>query len=320
MQSSHLSRRMEWRYRRCNRRYAFSLLQIVAVVGLLTIVAMILFPALGRARASARRAQCDTRLKAIALALNSYRQEQGTYPAQLSALTTDNYFTDALRCPADPRANASYEEFYVLRAKRDRAGLPLLLCPFHERHGSHGSQVYVDSYAYTKQFATRPATLIQANNVTLLRPGQNPVAAAAGMALHGGDRLQTGSAGAGTIRFADNSEAALAGGTEVTVLQSFIDEMSDAPLYSLVRQQKGEVTYKVTHGSKFDIVTPTTTAGALGTEFKIVVASNGDTSIDVISGKVFVTTLQRTAQLQGTLNNILPSLPGLPDLPLLPGL
>jgi hypothetical protein len=44
----------------------------------------------------------------------------------------------------------------------------------------------------------------------------------------------------------------------------------EAPLYTLIRQSVGiNVKYTVTHGSKFDVTTPTATAGALGTMFYV---------------------------------------------------
>ena len=287
----------------------------------MVLLAAILFPSIGRARASAGRSLCDVRLKAIALALNAHRQENGQYPSNLASLSEKKYLTEPLRCSNDPRQDGSYEDFYVVRAPRSNSERPILVCPFHEQVGSHGEQAYASGSSYTKQFTTRPAVLELANSVTLLRPGKNPIAATSGMALYGGDRLQTGGSGMAKIRFADTSVAELAGGTDITVLQSFMEGQSQAPLYSLVRQKTGEATYTVNHGSKFDVVTPTTTAGALGTKFKIVVDDNGNTTLTVIEGQVYVTTLEKSAlAVIGTVTAIIPSLPGLPTLPSLPGL
>jgi type II secretory pathway pseudopilin PulG len=299
----------------------FTLIQILIVVGIIVLLSAILFPAVSRMRAEAGRAQCDTRLKAIALALNAYRQEHGAYPLKLETLVQQKYLNEPLRCPDDPRPDGSYDEFYIVRSARDRSGLPILVCPFHEQQGQHGAQAFTDSGGYTRQFITRPAVLEGANGVTLLRPGKKPVAAAAGMELYGGDRLQTASGGIATIRFADTSMAEIAGSSDVTVLQSFIQGQASGPLYSLMRQSKGTATYTVNHGSHFDVATPTTTAGALGTKFKLVVDSQGETTLTVIEGKVFASTLQRTAlALLGTVTSLLPTLPGLPDLPHLLGL
>jgi competence protein ComGC len=297
----------------------FTLLQLLVVLCVITLLGAILFPVLGRARAAAKRTQCDTRLKAIAIALNAYLQERGQYPSTLNDLVDAKYLSEPLRCPADPRQDGSYDEFYILRAPRDRANVPIVVCPFHEEMGQHGAQAFVGSY--TKQFAAQPAVLERAVNATLLRPGKNPIAATSGMKLQGGDRIQTMGGGLAEIRFADKSLTEVKANSDVTVLQSFIEGQTDAPLYTLVKQRKGEVTYTVTHGSRFDVVTPTATAGALGTKFTIVIDANGTPVLTVINGKVYLSSLVRTALAPlGIVTAVLPRLPGLPNLPLLPGL
>jgi hypothetical protein len=85
------------------------------------------------------------------------------------------------------------------------------------------------------------------------------------MEVRGGDIIRTGGGGSATIVFADGSSSELRGGSSVTVMQSFRDGRSRAPLYTMVRQKFGDVLYKVIPGSRFDVVTPTATAGALGT-------------------------------------------------------
>jgi len=183
------------------------------------------------------------------------------------------------------------------------------------------------------------------------RPGKAPIAAAAGMELRGGDRIITGGSppsgsgatggvvnglgnvvvgGAGggalnnlakangdmdggeaVIEFADGSTATLSSGTSATVLQSFLMGQANAPLYTLIRQGVGQAIYKVHSGSKFDVVTPTATSGARGTEFTITVKSNGETELTVSEGKVAFTTLTQTVMttlgqtVSGLLNGII---------------
>jgi len=78
---------------------------VVAVIGVLAAMTV---GVLGRGREMARRAQCDARLKSIAIALDAYAQENGTYPQDLSELVTGHYITDPdmLRCPDDPDSNS----------------------------------------------------------------------------------------------------------------------------------------------------------------------------------------------------------------------
>lgn len=315
-------RALAQRYRTAPRRSAFTLVEIMVVMAILAILSTILMSVFQRSRTAAQRAQCDVRLKSIALALDAHRQENGTFPADLNALATKNYLSDpdALHCPADLNPEGSYREFYVLRAKRDSNELPILVCPFHEGSGQ-GAQAYIGKY--TTQFASKPARLGAANNVSVQHPGGGaPVAATTGMELHGGDRIITGPQGAATIEFADGSTASLRGGSNVTLLQSFVEGHAQPLLYTLVRQTLGDVTYQVHHGSKFDVVTPTATAGALGTKFQIKVDAAQKSTIWVTEGKVRVSdqftsalaTPQNTANgyliVPGALNLTLPLLPG----------
>lgn len=299
-------------------RRAFSLVQILVVIAILSVLSAVLFGVMGRGRETARRAQCDTRLKAIALALDAYKQDNKNFPTTLAALQNDKYLRDAqaLRCPNDPRAfeAAGYEEFYVVRAARDDDNMPLVVCPFHEE-GGHGMQAFKGRY--TSQHSTRPARITAARNATILRPGKSPISAAAGMELRGGDRISTGDADNGSggevvIEFADGSTATLSSGTTATVLQSFLMGQANAPLYTLIRQGVGEAVYKIHSGSKFDVVTPTATSGARGTEFKVTVKENGETELYVIEGKVAFTTLKKTiiAPLQQTVTGSLDGLIG----------
>jgi competence protein ComGC len=282
-------------------RRAFTLLQLLIAIGVIAMLAAILLPAFTRSRAAARRAQCDVRLKAIALALDAYRQENHHYPTHLSELRSVGLLNDpdALRCPSDPRpvGEGSYDDYYVLRAVRDASDLPIVVCPFHEENG-YGAQAYKGRY--TTQFAVRPAQVVEARNVVVQRPGKQPIAAASGMTLRGGDRLLVGStadadtnpaSGAAKIRFADGSTATLSGGSDVTVLQSFLMGSVNAPLYTMVKQTLGAVTYDVHTGSSFDVATPTATAGARGTTFTVAVHTDGTSDIVVQSGKVLFTTL-----------------------------
>jgi len=274
------------------RRPGFTLVQVLIVLVILSMLAALLMGSFGKSRAEAARAQCDIRMKSIALALDTYKQEIGHYPKELTELRTRQYLADpqALRCPADPRLNGSYADYYVLRAPRDNKDLPSLLCPFHEQD-QHGAQAYVGHY--TTQFATRPARLTAANSATVARPGKAAVAATAGMELRGGDLIQTSAQGLATIEFTDGSVANLQGGAKVTVLQSFLEGQSNAPLYTLVKQTLGNVTYRIHHGSKFDVATPTATAGARGTEFKVDVSAT-QTKLFVVEGKVFLTSSKKT--------------------------
>ncbi|PQV62566.1 FecR family protein [Abditibacterium utsteinense] len=274
-----------------SRRFAFTLIQMMLVLGLIGILSALLIPAFSRATASAQRQNCDVKLKSIVLALDAFKTERGTYPANLELLHSEGYLKDpdALRCPSDRRRNASYNDFYTVRASRDAGDSPVLVCPFHEEASGGGNQARLGRF--TTQFATKPAVLTAGNAVKIERQDKILVGYA-GMPLRGGDEILTGASGTALVTFADSSSARLSSGTRISVLQSFVDGHSAAPLYTLIRQWGGDATYTVNHGSRFDVATPAATAGARGTQFRIKVSGNRpeDTQLYVIEGKVVLST------------------------------
>ncbi len=260
---------------------------VVSIIGLMSAVLM---PVFTRSRAQARRMQCDVKLKALALAIDAFKQENGVYPVALSDLVTKGYLnsSDSLRCPADPRFNGSYADFYTLRAPNDSGELPVITCPFHEELG-HGGQARLGRF--TTQFATRPAVLTAGNSVSVQSPGKTALAGFAGKALHGGDRITTGGSGTATLTFADGTTAQLGANADITVLQSFLDGQTYGALYTIVRQTAGLATYTVHHGSRFDVTTPAATAGARGTKFQVTVTGPAadQTQLYVFEGTVVFT-------------------------------
>ena len=276
----------------------FTLLQVLVVTSLLGALAALLFPALARSSAGAKKQKCDVQLKSIALALDAFRQERSHYPASLQDLKIEGFLTDpqALHCPRDPRPVGSYNDFYTVRAAGDAGELPVVCCPFHEDSGNGGNQARLGRF--TTQFATRPAVLTSGNGVSVTHPGKSqPEVGYAGMVLHGGDLISTGISGTALITFADTSTARLERDTRMSVLQSFLDGQSGAPLYTLVRQMTGDATYTINHGSRFDVATAGATAGARGTKFRIQTTEDRpeDTRLWVIEGKVVFTSAQKSA-------------------------
>ncbi len=301
----------------------WTLIQVLTVMAIITLLSAGLFSTLGRSRVTAQRVQCDARLKAIALALDAHRQEYGEFPGHLKVLLDKKYLPsiEEMHCPSNPDPDGTYEAFYVPRAPRDNPELPVLVCPFHEANGNAGEQAYLGRFV--RQFATRPAKLTSANGVTVQSPDNAPSAGTVDMELHGADIVRTGSSGMAVIEYADGSTASLQSNAEVTLLQSYIAGQTQGPLYTLIRQLSGTVSYHVHTGSKFDVVTPTATAGALGTKFDITVATgtNGpQMSILVHEGKVRLTTVKVSSLAPlGTLYTIDGTNLNLPNLLRLPG-
>ena len=269
-------------------RQGFTLLQILLVMAVIALLSAFLFSAFGTSRATAQRAKCDVQIKAITMALDAFRQDNAAYPKSLSNLVDKKYLTDVslLKCPDDPRPNGSYNDYYITRAARDSGELPILVCPICATESGQAIQGFKGRY--TKHFATRPAKLTAATSTTIERPGKNPISGRIGMELRGGDIIRTESGGQAIVRFIDGSESELGGNSEITVLQSFISGHARAPLYTLIKQTAGDVHYRVNHGSKFDVSTPTATAGALGTAFRIQEDSDGVWWLKVTESKVLV--------------------------------
>ncbi len=86
------------------RNRGFTLVEIVIVVAIIAVLATIVLMAVNQARAKSRDGARVSDLKQIELALALYREQSGSYPAQLSSLSP----TFLPVVPTDPRTKASY--------------------------------------------------------------------------------------------------------------------------------------------------------------------------------------------------------------------
>ncbi len=221
-----------------------------------------------------RQRKCTQNLRIIYNAIDTYREDpvnNGQYPPDCTADPAQNlksalfptYVTDenTFVCPADsnPAGRDSYSVFYVTRSDYSNMTAFSLGCPRHEKNSSSALNVSFQGQVIKQELAQ--VTIAGAP----LSPGQ--------------------STGAATITFADASTATVTTGG-VTLIQSF--NIGNGKCYSLLRTNAvpTDVTFYVTPGSKFEVVTPSAIAGVGGTEFMVNVIDINITLIGVGVGKV----------------------------------
>ena len=73
---------------------AFTLIEVMLVVGIIAILATLLYPVVIGARARAMEKQADAEARTILMAIKAYRQEYGKWPAQWQAAQDTTYITN----------------------------------------------------------------------------------------------------------------------------------------------------------------------------------------------------------------------------------
>lgn len=106
-----------------------------------------------------------------------------------------------------------------------------------------------------------------------------------------GDTLRTGDGASLNLRWLDGTRMRLGPNSVVTILKCQVNSMTKAET-SLFRLDLGRVWIRVlktlSSKSKFEVMTPTATAGVRGTVFSVAVDPAGKTTVSVIEGKVMV--------------------------------
>jgi prepilin-type N-terminal cleavage/methylation domain-containing protein/prepilin-type processing-associated H-X9-DG protein len=158
------------------RRFAFTLIELLIVVGVLALLAGLLFPSLHRARVLAQRVYCRKNLQNVSVAMRMYLNDSNNVmplAAQLPSAELNDlpriadvlarYLSgpDTLRCPADTEKNyfasegSSYEYASMLGGRKvgdsfltrrwGEAKTPVMYDyePFHGPPGELGSGNYL---------------------------------------------------------------------------------------------------------------------------------------------------------------------------------
>jgi prepilin-type N-terminal cleavage/methylation domain-containing protein len=90
------------------RRSGFTLIEILVVLGIIALLAAILFPAFSRAQESARQTTCQSNLQQIYFAVSQYRKDEGRYPDTMVDLLAEgaSYSIGTVTAPAPLGNNA----------------------------------------------------------------------------------------------------------------------------------------------------------------------------------------------------------------------
>jgi type II secretory pathway pseudopilin PulG len=89
--------------RRKHRYTAFSLIELVLVVGIITVLTGLVLSTVGYARKKGARARAETEIAALSAACENYKADNGVYPRDTTNNTTDNLAALTASPTPDPR-------------------------------------------------------------------------------------------------------------------------------------------------------------------------------------------------------------------------
>src|SRR5215468_9966483 len=80
--------------------HAFTLIELILVVGIITVLAGLVLSTVGYARKKGARARAETEIAAMSAALENYKSDNGIYPR---TSVTDTFTAITNRTPPDPQ-------------------------------------------------------------------------------------------------------------------------------------------------------------------------------------------------------------------------
>ena len=172
------------------KRRAFTVVELMLVILIITVLAALLFPVLRAARKDARMTVCRSNLRQLGMVYETYMADYGVYPdpLQLVAAVNDHRI---LRCPEDDgfvKAASSYTFRSMLppdfQPYWSRPELPpntvLLVCNNHQeqRRVVQGERRTVSEPAYPFKLALRSGGAVEQIHIDMIRerlvPGDRP--------------------------------------------------------------------------------------------------------------------------------------------------
>jgi len=245
----------------------FTLSELLAVIGIIAVLAAILFPVFAGARESARVVHCAANLHQIGVAAQLYHQDHHGPPMSRLPVSVGPYVdtNSIFVCPKDRDSDDSYSAFFVGRYNVAKASEFVVGCPRHHR----GRKAAVLCGKSKSEVGPMGAIT---HNATIIGAGEF---------VEGG-----------VLKFADGSRVDVQDGLSVAVLTSV---SSNAGLHTVVwipDGQQGSVDVTVTPGSRFEVLTPEVVAAVRGTHFRVTVYKEGylwASYVMVYKGEVMVT-------------------------------